>query len=57
MSNEYVDAVYRLTRPVVSYQCLICEKVQDDTADIVDGGIAWLCPECKRKLRKLVGIE
>ena len=52
-----IPAVYKLKSPAVSYQCLICEKAQDETADIINTGVAWLCPECKRKLRKVVGIE
>jgi len=51
-TEEY--AVFPLSNPIVSYQCLICEKVQDERANIVNTAIAWLCPECKRKLRKLI---
>lgn len=59
MSNVTVNmnlerSVYNMNRPVVSRQCLICEKAENENADIINAGIAWVCPECKAKLRKIM---
>lgn len=35
-------------------QCLVCGEKEDKEAWLVDTGIAWLCPDCKRKLLKLI---
>lgn len=37
-----------------SLRCFICDKLENPNADIADIGKAWLCPDCKRKLRKMM---
>lgn len=49
---------YRKANPPVKYTaptraCLFCEKLENPDANLVNGG-AWLCPECKEKIRKLI---
>lgn len=43
--------------PIVSRQCLICEKAENENADIINAGIVWVCPECKSKLRKIIEMS
>ena len=33
--------------------CLLCDKMENPDATIIDAGAAWLCPECKDSLRKM----
>ena len=35
-------------------KCLVCNTMENPNATICDLSIPWLCPKCKRKLRKLV---
>ena len=37
--------------------CLVCERMENPDATIVHGGVAWLCPECKSRLKKLIYKE
>lgn len=46
-SNEYVQILFPT-------QCLVCEKYENPNALVADTARAWLCPECKRKLRKMM---
>ena len=34
-------------------QCLVCDKKENEEAVYING-FAWLCPECKKKIRKLM---
>lgn len=38
-------------------RCLICEKLEDPNASVVDTSAAWLCPECKRKVQEMIGVK
>lgn len=35
-------------------QCLVCERLESPGATIVKAGEAWLCPECKSRIKKLI---
>ena len=35
--------------------CLVCDKLENPDATIADAGSAWLCPECKERIRKMTG--
>lgn len=43
-------AVYEIP----SRQYLVCERLENPDATIVHGGVAWLCPECKSRIKKLI---
>lgn len=34
--------------------CLVCESLENPKANIANGGLAWLCPECKSRIKKLL---
>ena len=38
-------------------QCLVCDTRKNPKANVVDRGIPWLCPECKKKIGKLIGVR
>ena len=42
---------------VTTYQCLVCKKPAVKDADLVDTGIAWLCPECEFYLKRVIEKE
>ena len=42
---------------VTTCQCLVCKKRAVEDADIVNTGIAWLCPECEYYLRRFIEKE
>lgn len=35
-------------------RCLICGEVENPKAGIVNEAIAWLCPECKSRARRVL---
>ena len=37
--------------------CLICEKREDPDAVYCNTSKAWLCPDCKKKLQKLIKVN
>ena len=39
---------------VPTRQCLVCEHLENPDATIIHGGVAWLCPECKSRIKKLI---
>lgn len=41
--------------PVPTRICLICDKLEHEAATTVNSASAWLCPECKKKLKEIVG--
>ena len=41
--------------PVPTRICLICDKLEHEAATTVISGRAWLCPECKQKIRQMMG--
>ena len=49
---EYYDEDALFTLP--TKQCLICEKVENPNATILDKGIPWICDDCRNKLRELI---
>ena len=38
-------------------ECLFCEKLENPQADIINQSAAWLCPECKRKIKQIIERE
>ena len=42
---------------VTTYQCLVCNKPAVEDADLINTGIAWLCPECKYYLKRVIEKE
>lgn len=41
--------------PVPTRICLICNKLEHEAATAIISASAWLCPECKKKLKEIVG--
>ena len=41
--------------PVPTRICLICDKLEHEAATALISASAWLCPECKKKLKEIVG--
>ena len=41
--------------PVPTRICLICDKLEHEAATALISACAWLCPECKKKLKEIVG--
>lgn len=39
---------------IPSRQCLVCDRLERPGATIVNEGEAWLCPECKSRIKKLI---
>ena len=35
-------------------KCLICDKHENEEAAYINEGLAWLCPDCKRNLQKIM---
>lgn len=54
LPDSYESSFYRMP-PTRS--CLVCEKLENPNADIVDLGNVWLCDRCKSKLRELIGVS
>lgn len=54
LPDSHESSIYRYPP---SLRCLVCEKLENPNADIVDLGKAWLCDRCKNRLRELIGIE
>ena len=50
-SNTYAQILFP------TYQCLVCEKYENPNALVADTARAWLCPECKQKLRKMMEVS
>lgn len=42
---------------VTTYRCLVCKKPAVKDADIINTGIAWLCPECEYYLKRIIEKE
>ena len=40
--------------PIPTRQCLVCERMENPKATIVNTGLAWLCPECKSRIKNLI---
>ena len=55
MTKDYKIETQFTTIPTC--QCLVCECVKDENASIINTAIAWLCPECKRRIRKIIYNE
>lgn len=47
---ERVGASYT----VQTRQCLVCERMENPEGTIVHTGLAWLFPECKSRIKKLI---
>lgn len=43
--------------PVPTRICLICDKLEYEAATALISASAWLCPECKRKIRQMMGVR
>lgn len=41
--------------PVPTRMCLICDKLEHGAATALISGSAWLCPECKQKIKQIMG--
>lgn len=54
LPDSYESSIYRYPPTI---RCLICDKLENPNADIVDTGKVWLCPECKRKLREMMEVS
>lgn len=39
---------------VPTRQCLVCERMENPEATIVHTGLAWLCPKCKSRIKRLI---
>lgn len=39
---------------VPTRQCLVCERMENPEGTIVHTGLAWLCPECKSRIKRLI---
>ena len=37
-----------------SRECLVCERQERPGATVVNTGLAWLCPECKSRIKQLI---
>lgn len=55
MGNKTLHRTQQLADMAPTRFCLICEKFENPNAHVVYDGIAWLCPECKKKLKDIVG--
>lgn len=42
------------TYEIPSRQCLVCDRLERPGATIVNEGEAWLCPECKSRIKSLI---
>lgn len=38
---------------IPSRKCLVCDRMEVPDATTVNGGEAWLCPECKSRIKSL----
>lgn len=54
LPDSHESSIYRMP-PTRS--CLVCEKLENPNADIVDLGNVWLCDRCKSKLRELIEVS
>lgn len=54
LPDSYESSIYRMPP---TRRCLICEKLENQNADVVDLGKVWLCDRCKSKLRELIGVS
>lgn len=55
-----MSVIKESTNAVPTRQCLVCERLENPVATIVHGGVAWLCPECKSRIKRLIynnGVE
>lgn len=61
MDNTGTIKVYREWKWSHEYpptrKCLVCERIENPNATIVNSGAAWLCPECKSRIKKLIYKE
>lgn len=42
---------------VTTCQCLVCKKLANKDAHMINTGIAWLCPECEHYLKRIIEKE
>ena len=57
VSDNNVYAVYKITNDLEmqqTRQCLICDALENPKAHVVNTLNAWLCPECKRRLKQMM---
>lgn len=52
--NGVIKLSQRFSQTAPTRICLLCDKVENLDATIIDTGTAWLCPECKDSLRKMM---
>ena len=43
--------------PVQTRICLICDKLEHEAATALISASAWICPECKQKIRQMIGVR
>ena len=53
---------YKKSNPPINYtpttrRCLVCGKVENESASTINEAAAWLCPECKKILRQMIRLE
>ena len=46
----------RLADTPPTRQCFVCDKKENEEALFINGA-AWLCPECKRKIKQIIERE
>ena len=56
-----VEEYKRLNPPInhtpPTRRCLVCGKVENENAVYINEAAAWLCPDCKLKIGKLIGAR
>ena len=43
--------------PVPTRICLICDRLEHEAATALISASAWLCPECKRRIKQLMEVK
>ena len=57
--TEYIESIYKLAgkeRLPTSRICTICGKMEYPQSDKATT-MTWLCPECAKKIGKLIGVR